>query len=123
MAGPVLERTSCTSSLCQFRAPQSKPLALLSDGRKPHLAFLRSFLSLPAWEACCFNATMESSNLPFASDAVARRILTYVQIAYPIILLFVYLIAFTISSISTARNDNDTPEPELFGSVDGVTCF
>ena len=61
-----------------------------------------------------------STNLPFASDAVARRILNYTQVAYPIILLFVYLTAFTVRSISTARNDNDTPEPELLGQVD---CF
>ena len=30
-----------------------------------------------------------------------------VQIAYPLVVLFVYLIAFTIRSISTASNDND----------------
>ena len=37
------------------------------------------------------------------------------QIANPILLLFVYLISFTVRSIATARNDNDTSEqvPQL----------
>ena len=51
----------------------------------------------------------------YANDKVAQRILTIVQIAYPIVLLFVYLIAFTIRSITVARNDNNVPEPELLG--------
>ena len=37
-----------------------------------------------------------------------QRFLWILQIAYPIVLLFVYLISFTIRSIATARNDNDT---------------
>jgi hypothetical protein len=42
--------------------------------------------------------------------------LTYIQIAYPIILLFVYLITFTIRSIVTARSDIDSlPHPEQLG--------
>ena len=61
---------------------------------------------------------MVSSSLPWASDALARRVLSYTQVAYPIVLLFVYLIAFTVRSIATARNDNDTPETEQLGQVD-----
>ena len=57
-------------------------------------------------------------SLPWASDAIAQGVLIYTQIAYPIILLFVYLIAFTVRSVATARNDNDTSQqPEQLGYV------
>ena len=56
-------------------------------------------------------------NLPFASDAVAQGILTYFQIIYPILLLFLYVVAFTVRSIATARNDNVQIEPEQLGQV------
>ena len=57
-------------------------------------------------------------SLPWASDAVAQGVLTYTQIAYPIILLLVYLVTFTVRSITTARNDNDTTnQPEQLGQV------
>ncbi len=64
---------------------------------------------------------MDSSsgvNLPWANHAMAQKILTYVQIAYPILLLFVYLIAFTVRSIVTSSSrdeSNDTSEPEQLG--------
>lgn len=42
--------------------------------------------------------------------------LQIVQIACPLILLFVYLIAFTIRSITSARNDNDIDQkPQQLG--------
>lgn len=43
----------------------------------------------------------------FVSDPVAQGLLDYVQIAYPLILLFLYLVAFTVRSIATARTDAD----------------
>jgi len=58
---------------------------------------------------------MRFPTLPFADDVIAQRILSYVHVAYPILLLFVYLIAFTARSIATARNDNDAPETEQLG--------
>lgn len=44
-----------------------------------------------------------------------QRLLSILQIAYPIVLLFVYLISFTVRSITTASNDNDTSKqaPQL----------
>lgn len=60
----------------------------------------------------------ESARIPWASNAVAQGLLTYLHIAYPIILLFVYLFAFTARSIATARNDNDAEtQPEQLGQV------
>lgn len=55
-----------------------------------------------------------NSSLPWVSDPVAQAVQTTVHIVYPIALLFLYLIAFTVRSIATARNDNDTlPAPQL----------
>ena len=63
-------------------------------------------------------------SLPWASDAIAQGVLIYTQIAYPIILLFVYLIAFTVRSVATARNDNDTSQqPEQLGYVSQLSLF
>ena len=59
--------------------------------------------------------------VPWAANDIAQGILTYLQIAYPIILLFLYLIAFTVRSIATSRNDNNRPEPQLLGQVDSFT--
>ena len=65
-----------------------------------------------------FTAMNVNHSLPWASDAVAQGVLTYTQIAYPIILLLIYLITFTVRSITTARNDNDTTnQPEQLGQV------
>ena len=60
---------------------------------------------------------MPHGSLPWVSNPVAQNILTYVQIAYPIIVLFLYIFTFTIWSIATARNDNDntTQQPEQLG--------
>ncbi|KAK4552888.1 ATP-binding cassette-type vacuolar membrane transporter Hmt1 [Recurvomyces mirabilis] len=60
---------------------------------------------------------MPHGSLPWVSNPVAQNILTYLQIAYPIIVLFLYIITFTIWSIATARNDNDdtTQQPEQLG--------
>jgi len=44
---------------------------------------------------------------PWLSRPVAQRVLTYGQIAYPIVVLLLYLIAFTVHSITTARRDPD----------------
>ena len=60
-----------------------------------------------------------TASLPWAADAVAQRMLVYLQVAYPIVLLLVSLVAFTISSISTARVENDaTPQSQQFGQVE-----
>lgn len=59
---------------------------------------------------------MPNGTLPWVSNPVAQDILTYLQVAYPIILICLYVITFTIRSITTARNDNDTStEPEQLG--------
>lgn len=55
-----------------------------------------------------------NSSLPWVSDPVAQGVQTTVHIVYPILLILLYLIAFTYRSITSARNDNDTlPQPEL----------
>lgn len=56
-----------------------------------------------------------SPKQPWASAATAQRTLSYTQVASPIILLFVYLIAFTAFSILTASNTNSRPEKEVLG--------
>lgn len=48
------------------------------------------------------------SDLPWVEDTTAQAILAYLQVAYPIILLILFIAAFTVRSILTARNDNDT---------------
>ncbi|KAI7097876.1 putative ABC transporter [Hortaea werneckii] len=59
---------------------------------------------------------MPDGTLPWVSNPVAQDILTYVQIAYPIVLICLYIITFTIRSITTARNDDqDNLEPEQLG--------
>jgi ATP-binding cassette, subfamily B, vacuolar membrane transporter HMT1/ACLQ len=55
---------------------------------------------------------MYNGTLPWVSNPVAQNILTYTQIAYPIILLPLYIITFTIRSIVTARNDNANTKPQ-----------
>jgi len=54
---------------------------------------------------------MSNGKLPWVSNPVAQNILTHLQIAYPIILICLYVIAFTARSIHTAHNDNDTQSP------------
>lgn len=55
-----------------------------------------------------------NSSLPWVSDPVAQGVQTVVHIVHPILLLFLYLVAFTVRSITTASNDNDTkPAPQL----------
>ncbi|KAK5107300.1 hypothetical protein LTR62_001393 [Meristemomyces frigidus] len=49
---------------------------------------------------------MPYGSLPWVSNPIAQQILTYLQIAYPIIVLFLYITTFTIWSIVTASNDN-----------------
>lgn len=46
---------------------------------------------------------------PWVSDAFSRDILAYVQIAYPIILLLLYLITFTVQSVVTAPKTEELP--------------
>ncbi|KAI7607771.1 hypothetical protein KC319_g21195, partial [Hortaea werneckii] len=59
---------------------------------------------------------MPDGTLPWVSNPVAQDILTYVQIAYPIVLICLYIITFTTRSITTARNDDhDNLEPEQLG--------
>lgn len=50
---------------------------------------------------------MADSSAPWVSNPVAQGLLSYLQIAYPIILLITYLTTFTVHSIATARNDSD----------------
>lgn len=55
-------------------------------------------------------------SLPWVSDPRAQGLLTYLQIAYPIALLIIFLTAFTVRSVVTARNDNDdTPQSDQLG--------
>ncbi len=51
------------------------------------------------------------------STAAAEVFLEVGQVAAPVVLLLVYLIAFTVYSVRTARNDNDIspPGPQLLG--------
>jgi len=61
---------------------------------------------------------MTSSNpgSPWVSSPLAQKILAYLQVIYPILLLFLYILAFTIRSVATARNDNHSPpQPEQLG--------
>lgn len=59
---------------------------------------------------------MYNGSVPWVSNPVAQKILTYTQVAYPIILICLYIITFTVRSVVTARNDNDTTkEPEQLG--------
>lgn len=54
--------------------------------------------------------------LPWVSNPVAQRVLRYSQVAYPIVLLLVYLITFTIRSVLTASKDEEAVhEPEQLG--------
>jgi hypothetical protein len=56
------------------------------------------------------------NTLPWVSNPVAQRVLRYSQIAYPIVLLLLYLIAFTVRSIVTAGKEEDAVhEPEQLG--------
>lgn len=47
----------------------------------------------------------EHSRLPWAADPRAQALLTYLQIAYPIILLILFIVAFTVRGVLTARAD------------------
>lgn len=58
----------------------------------------------------------DEGSLPWVSDPVAQDVLAYLQIAYPIILLFLYLVVFTVRSVLTARSDSDlAQQPEQLG--------
>lgn len=61
--------------------------------------------------------TASNSSLPWVSDPVAQGVQTTVHVVYPILLLFLYLIAFTVRSIRTARNDNDNDPPPQLGPL------
>lgn len=50
---------------------------------------------------------MYNGPLPWVSNPVAQEILAYTQVAYPIILLLIYIIVFTVRSIVTARSDDN----------------
>ncbi|KAK4504400.1 hypothetical protein PRZ48_005316 [Zasmidium cellare] len=50
---------------------------------------------------------MANDTLPWVSNPTAQAIQGRLQIAYPIVLLLVYLVAFTVRSITTARSDNE----------------
>jgi hypothetical protein len=55
---------------------------------------------------------MDSSPAIAKVDRAVQLFFSSLQIAYPLIVLFVYLIAFTVRSITTARsNDNDDSAP------------
>lgn len=55
-------------------------------------------------------------SLPWVSDPRAQGLLNYLQIAYPIALILIFITAFTVRSIVTARNDNDdTPQSTQLG--------
>lgn len=48
---------------------------------------------------------MAEANQQWVSNPVAQRVLSYLQIAYPIILLILYLLAFTARSIVAAGKE------------------
>lgn len=53
---------------------------------------------------------------PWVSEPLAQHLLAYVQVIYPILLLALYLIAFTVRSVVTASNDNDAgSQPQQLG--------
>ncbi|CAK1363534.1 Heavy metal tolerance protein [Cercospora beticola] len=61
---------------------------------------------------------MADPSRPWVSNPTAQAILDYLQIAYPITLLVLYLTTFTVRSIVTARSDSDTlpsQRPEQLG--------
>ena len=58
----------------------------------------------------------EDESRNWVSNPTASRILKYLQVAYPIVLLVLYLTTFTVRSIVTARSDHDTQQqPEQLG--------
>lgn len=94
------------------------------DGRHPHLLILASHSRYGAfWRTVKQNnmetpplTTLSNGTRPWVSNPTAQKILVYLQIANPIILLFFFLIAFTVRSIVTVANDNDTtPDNERTG--------
>lgn len=54
---------------------------------------------------------------PWVSNPVAQNILADFQIAYPLVLIFLYLIAFTVRSVRNARDDTELApqEPQQLG--------
>jgi hypothetical protein len=59
---------------------------------------------------------MADANQHWVSEPVAQRVLSYLQIAYPIVLLILYLVAFTVRSIVTAGKEEPVvPETEQLG--------
>lgn len=61
-------------------------------------------------------ANANRSQTAWVSNPTASRILNYLQIAYPIVLLVLYLTTFTVRSVVTARSDHDThQQPEQLG--------
>lgn len=64
------------------------------------------------------NSTLPAAHLPlpWVSNPVAQRVLRYSQIAYPIVLLLLYLVTFTVRSVLTASEEEDAVhEPEQLG--------
>lgn len=58
--------------------------------------------------------TSSNSSLPWVSDPVAQGVQTTIHILYPILLIVLYLTAFAVRSIATARSDPDSqPVPQL----------
>ena len=59
---------------------------------------------------------MADPSLPWVDNRIAQTVLADLQVAYPIVLLLLYIIAFSIRSIATARSDDDSsPQPEQYG--------
>ena len=58
-----------------------------------------------------------NTTLPWVSNVAAQHTLRYTQVAYPIALLILYLVAFTVRSITTSRKDEDDvpQQPEQLG--------
>ena len=57
-----------------------------------------------------------NSSLPWVSDPIAQGVQTYTQIAYPILILLLYLFTFVIRSVATARNGNEhEPQDQQLG--------
>ena len=104
--GTSLLAPAVTSLQCDaLHYGESKPLHFLY-----HLIFLSYFTVATSLSG------RTAMDTPWVEDERAQGLLTYLQVAYPIILLILFIAAFTVRSIVTARNDNDAlQQPEQLG--------
>ncbi|QIW98414.1 hypothetical protein AMS68_003932 [Peltaster fructicola] len=58
--------------------------------------------------AAATTASQSATSSPWVANATAQSVLAYTQVTYPIVLLLVFIAAFTVRSILAVRKDNDT---------------